>query len=169
MENDLITVGIVRGVRGLKGQLRVESLSDYPDRFQRGQVLKLGGSERTILRVFDEPKGLILELEGIDTREGAEKFRGCELKSTPYQSAHLFPEGSYFHHEIIGMKVRDQNDDDLGMISEIIETGANDVYVVTNSLDKDILIPAISSVVCEVRVDVNTMRVNLPPGLNTRI
>ena len=70
MENDLITVGIVRGVRGLKGQLRVESLSDYPDRFQRGQVLKLGGLERTILRVFDEPKGLILELEGIDTREG---------------------------------------------------------------------------------------------------
>ena len=67
------------------------------------------------------------------------------------------------------MKVRDQNDDDLGMISEIIETGANDVYVVTNSLDKDILIPAISSVICEVRVDVNTMRVNLPPGLNTRI
>jgi len=168
MENNLITVGIVRGVKGLRGQLRVESLSDYPDRFQKGQVLELEGSERTISRVFDGPKGLILELEGINTREGAEKFKGCELKSTPYQSAHLFPEGRYFHHEIIGMKVRDQNDNDLGMVNEIIETGANDVYVVSNSLDKDILIPAISSVICEVRVDVNTMRINLLSGLNTR-
>ncbi len=168
MENDLITVGIVRGVRGLKGQLRVESLSDYPGRFSKGQILELGGSERTIIRVYDDQKGLILELEGIDTRECAEKFRGCELKITSDQSAHLFPKGSYFHHEIIGMKVRDQDNNDLGMINEIIETGANDVYVVSNSLEKDILIPAISSVICEVRVDVNTMRINLPWGLNTR-
>lgn len=168
MKDDLITVGIVRGVRGLKGQLRVESLSDYPGRFAKGQVLELGGSERSVLRVYDDQKGIILELEGIDTRDCAEKFKGFELKGISHQSAHLFPEGSYFHHEIIGMKVRDQNDNHLGMINEIIETGANDVYVVGNSVDKDILIPAIRSVICEVRVDLNTMRINLPSGLNTR-
>ena len=56
MKDDLITVGIVRGVRGLKGQLRVESLSDYPGRFAKGQVLELGGSERSVLRVYDDQK-----------------------------------------------------------------------------------------------------------------
>ena len=168
MENDLITVGIVRGIRGLKGQLRVESLSDFPGRFAKGQLLELEGSERTIIKVFNDQKGLILELEGIDTRERAEKFKGCELKTAPHQSNHLFPEGSYFHHEILGMKVVDQKNNDLGIINEIIETGANDVYVVSNSLEKDILIPAISSVICEVRVDLNTMRINLLSSLNTR-
>ena len=62
----------------------------------------------------------------------------------------------------------DQKNNDLGIINEIIETGANDVYVVSNSLEKDILIPAISSVICEVQVDKNTMRINLLSSLNTR-
>ena len=168
MEDDLITVGIVRGVRGLKGQLRIESMSDFPGRFAEGQVLELDGHKRAILRVAGDRKGLILELEGIHTRECAEKFKDCELRSTPYQSENLISEGSYFHHEIIGMEVRDQNNRDLGRIKEIIETGANDVYVVSNSSDKDILIPAISSIICEVRVDINAMRINLPVGLNTR-
>ena len=66
------------------------------------------------------------------------------------------------------MAVLDQNNAELGAVIEIIETGANDVYVVSNSIDKDILIPAIGSVVGEVCVRSKTMRITLPEGLNTR-
>lgn len=165
----MVTVGIIRGVRGLKGQMRVESLSDFPSRFVRGQCLELDGMERVIEKVLDEQKGLLIELEGINSRECAEKYRGHELKIYPNQSEQYLDENSYFHHEIIGMTVVDQSDIKLGTINEIIETGANDVYVVTNSIDKDILVPAIRSVVRSVCVISNTMNVDLPRGLNTRI
>lgn len=168
MEDDLITVGIVLGVRGLKGQLRVESLSDIPGRFVKGQPLSLNGTEKIIRNAINGPKGLILELEGIDSRECAEKYRGYSLKISPEKSENLIPSGSYFHHQIIGMIVLDGSDSELGKVSEIIETGANDVYVVSNALDRDILIPAVRSVIREVCVDANIMRINLPKGLNTR-
>ena len=101
MEDDLITVGIVLGVRGLKGQLRVESLSDIPGRFVKGQPLSLNGTEKIIRNAINGPKGLILELEGIDSRECAEKYRGYSLKISPEKSENLIPSGSYFHHQII--------------------------------------------------------------------
>ena len=168
MDDDLVTVGIIRGVRGLRGQLRVESLSDFPERFSKGQPLQLNDMPREIVNVFNDKKGLIVELDGIDSREAAEKYRGCELKIDSQESGNLNSENSYFHHEIIGMAVLDENNTELGTVKEIIETGANDVYVVSNSIDKDILIPAISSVVGEVCVGSKTMRITLPKGLNTR-
>ena len=77
MDDDLVTVGIIRGVRGLRGQLRVESLSDFPERFSKGQSLQLNDMPREIVNVFNDKKGLIVELDGIDSREAAEKYRGC--------------------------------------------------------------------------------------------
>ena len=68
MDDDLVTVGIIRGVRGLRGQLRVESLSDFPERFSKGQSLQLNDMPREIVNVFNDKKGLIVELDGIDSR-----------------------------------------------------------------------------------------------------
>ena len=119
----MVTVGIIRGVRGLKGQMRVESLSDFPSRFVRGQCLELDGMERVIEKVLDEQKGLLIELEGINSRECAEKYRGHELKIYPNQSEQYLDENSYFHHEIIGMTVVDQSDIKLGTINE------NELYI----------------------------------------
>ena len=168
MDNDLVTVGIIRGIRGLRGQLRVESLSDFPERFSKGQFVQLDDLPRIIGNVFNDKKGLIVELAGIESREAAEKYIGCALKIDSQESGDLNSENTYFHHEIIGMVVLDQNNAELGAVTEIIETGANDVYVVSNSMDKDILIPAIGSVVGEVCVRDKTMRITLPEGLNTR-
>ena len=67
------------------------------------------------------------------------------------------------------MVVLDEKDVELGKVIEIIVTGANDVYVISNAIDRDILIPAISSVVREICVEDLTMRINLPKGLNTRL
>ena len=169
MEDDLITVGIILGPRGLKGQLRVESFSDLPGRFTKGESFTLNGMERVLRNTIDGTKGLILEFVGIDSRECAEKYRRCELKISPERSEKLIPRGSYFHHEIIGMVVLDEKDVELGKVIEIIVTGANDVYVISNAIDRDILIPAISSVVREICVEDLTMRINLPKGLNTRL
>ena len=65
MEDDLITVGIVLGPRGLKGQLRVESFSDLPGRFTKGESFTLNGMERVIRNTIDGTKGLILEFVGL--------------------------------------------------------------------------------------------------------
>ncbi|HIA76020.1 MAG TPA: hypothetical protein EYN92_06315, partial [Dehalococcoidia bacterium] len=95
MDDDLVTVGIIRGVRGLRGQLRVESLSDLPGRFLKGQSLQLNGLLRVIVNVSNDKKGLIVELDGIDSREAAEKYRGCELKINSQESGNLNSENSY--------------------------------------------------------------------------
>jgi 16S rRNA processing protein RimM len=75
------------------------------------------------------------------------------------------PAGQYYHYQMIGMTVVDDSDIELGKLTEIIETGANDVYVVKSDEGKEILLPSIKQVVLDVNVDTNKMIVRLIPGL----
>ena len=77
------------------------------------------------------------------------------------------PDGEYYHHEIIGMKVLLESGEVLGTVKEIVETGANDVYVVTSVTGdkKEILIPAIDEVLLEIDVSSKQMKINPLPGL----
>jgi 16S rRNA processing protein RimM len=79
----------------------------------------------------------------------------------------VLPEGEYYHHQVLGITVVDETDVVLGTLTEIIETGANDVYVVSDggSPAREILIPAIKQVLLDVDLDKKTMRVHLLPGL----
>ena len=162
--DDHVTVGRIIRVHGLNGQLRVRVLSDVPERFQPGQVVYIDDSRFTI-RSFGIFRGdeILLGLVGVDSRYSAQKFVNKWI-TVPQEAVPPLPEGEWFHFQLIGLRVITGQGEELGEITEILETGSNDVYVVTLA-GKEILIPAIKSVITEVRLEDGIMLVALPDGL----
>ena len=170
----LVAVGRILGAHGRDGEIRVRSTSNVPDRFDEGQSLKLskdgstpGGltvrivsSRTTITRGREE---LILLFRGFQDRDQAIRLTGqwlCVAQSDVPEPK----EGEYFHYQLIGLKVRAVNGDGLGEITEILETGSNDVYVVAGA-EGEVLVPALGHVVIDIDVLGGLMTVDLPEGL----
>jgi 16S rRNA processing protein RimM len=153
----------VRGAHGVRGELKIELLTDAPERFTPGATVHAAGAPRTVRSARLHREVLLLELSGIDTRERAAALRGTLLE-VPETELSLLQEGSYYRHQIVGLHVFDQDGRPLGRVVQVLETGANDVYV-TRSDEGDLLIPAIDSVVKDVDVAAGRMTVQLLPGL----
>jgi len=160
-----IVIGVLRGVRGVQGELRIDVLTDVPERFQPGRFVSIKGLKRKITKFTMSSKGGLLHLEGVSSRNVAEALVG-ETVYVSNSEAVMNPDGAYFHHQLIGMCVINGYREPLGILSEIISTGSNDVYVVSQEGHKDILVPAISNVIQSVDVLNNKMLVNLPKGLD---
>ena len=109
-------------------------------------------------------KGMLVKFKGIETPEDAGQLRNqwVYVKATDVPS---LPEGKLYQHELFGFEVMDENGNSLGELVEIIETGANDVYVVRDESGKEILLPAIPSVILETDPARRLMRVHLLEGL----
>jgi 16S rRNA processing protein RimM len=107
---------------------------------------------------------LLVKFKGVETPEAAGAFRNqwVYVKATELPS---LPEGKLYQHELLGFAVIEENGKPLGELVEIIETGANDVYVVQNQAGKEILLPAIPPVILETDPAQRTMRVHLLEGL----
>ena len=107
---------------------------------------------------------MILRIEGSEDREAAEAFRGSELL-IPMQSAEPLPEGVYYRWQILGLAVVELDGQHLGTVAEILETGANDVYIVRGDGPRELLLPAIESVILEVDLEQGRLLVRVPEGL----
>ncbi len=159
-----VVVGKVIAVRGLAGQLKIEPLSDFPGRFSPGGHLFLDGTPRLLQRSAKLPDGsLAIKLEGIDSREEAQNLLGLEL-TVPRDMVPPPPDGSYYHFQLIDMEVYTVSGELLGAVTEILDVGPNDVYVVTND-GREVLVPALEGVVLDVDVESARMTVDLPQGL----
>lgn len=109
-------------------------------------------------------KGALLKLQGIDSTEAADKLRN-QLVQVPVEEAVPLPQGQVYLYEIIGLQVNTTQGQSLGEVVEVLDTsGANDVYVVRNA-EREILIPAIPSVVKTIDQEHGEMIVELIPGL----
>jgi 16S rRNA processing protein RimM len=161
-----VAVGFVRGARGTRGELKVDPLTDFPERFRRGATVWLEGRAYKIRLSRQLPPSLLLQLEGIDTREAAAALGGRLLEVPEEQLAEL-EAGEYYRFEIVGLDVVDSDGAQLGRVEEVLETGANDVYVVRND-EGDLLLPAIDTVVKEIDVEGGRMVVELIEGLERR-
>ena len=162
--DDPVIVARVLGPHGHDGGLSVRLLSDLPGRFDPGRVLLIDQRPYPIAasRQIGSGRGLIW-LEGIATRHQATPLAGKFLAAHPDSSA-ILEEGEYFHYQLIGMRVRTEEGEELGELQEILETGSNDVYIVRGS-EGELLIPAMAQVVREVDVARGAMLVRLPDGL----
>jgi 16S rRNA processing protein RimM len=107
--------------------------------------------------------GAILKLAGVDSREDAERLRGQILCVAEADAVQL-PGGTYFWHQIVGLRVHSDEGEDLGLVAEIIPTGGNDVYVVRDG-GREILLPAIKDVVREIDLAGGIMTVHMIEGL----
>lgn len=162
--DDHVTVGRIIRVHGLNGQLRVRVMSDVPERFQPGQVVYIDDSRFTI-RSFGIFRGdeILLGLVGVDSRYAAQNFVNKWI-TVPQEAVPPLPEGEWFHFQLIGLRVITGQGEELGEITEILETGSNDVYVVSGATG-EILVPALSKVVREIDIASGLMVVDLPEGL----
>ena len=161
---DSVVVGRVVGARGLRGELRVEVLSDSPTRFTPGRRLYLDGVPVRIEKAQPSRAGVLLKLTSIDDRASAQRARGG-LLTVPSLDVDPLPEGSYYHFQIIDSEVWAEDGERLGRVKEILTAPGNDVYVVRRAGRRDLLLPVLSDVVLDVDVDERRIRVRVPEGL----
>ena len=166
--DDHIVVGIVRGARGLKGEIRVEPTTEFLERFDSGNALFVKGVSHEVIRSQQGRKGIVLLLSGIRNRDDADDVLGEQI-TVPNSDVIEPPEGLYFHYQILGLDVYREDLTYLGVISEIIQTGANDVYVVSLPDEPDVLLPVIPNVIINIELDNNKMIVNVPLGLDRNL
>ena len=173
MDQEWLTVGKVVNTHGIRGELKVVSQTDFPEeRFAPGNTLTLIDSESQrrlpveVQSARAHKNMFILKLKGFDNINDAERYKGWTLKVTKDDLVEL-DEGEYYHHQIIGCTVVDENGQELGMITEILSPGANDVWVVQEqqAKGKQILIPVIDDVLLDVNTDTKTVTVRLMEGL----
>ena len=158
-----VAVGRVLRPWGLRGDLKVESLTDFPDRFAPGQPLWLDGVERTVERVRTQKGALYVKLAGIDDATVAEAFRGHYLE-VPESALRVLDEDEFYHHELIGLQVRTSDGSDLGRVVELLPTGGNVVLVVRGPRG-EVLLPFVEDVVRLVDVQGGVITVELMEGL----
>lgn len=169
MTDKMINVGEITGAHGIKGQVKVASLTDFPEvRFAKGSKLyspKLGRD--VTVEACSQHKGLyLLSLSGLTDRDVAQSLLHSYLQVGIDELPEL-PQGEYYHFQLIGLQVW-ENERLLGEITEIMQTGANDVYVITapeGQKPSEILLPALKSCILGVDLAAGRMNVAIPEGL----
>jgi 16S rRNA processing protein RimM len=163
-EPDYLVVGRLRRPHGLRGELLMDIETDFPERLRAGVTVFLGrrhtraviGSTRAV------SGGMLVKLQHVDSPDAAGQHRN----ETVYVAASDRPpleDGKFYHHQVVGCRVVDEQDHDIGRISEILQTGANDVYVVQRSSGgQELLLPAIDSVVLQIDPESKLVRVRVP-------
>ena len=162
-----LAVGRVVKVHGLKGELSMAVMTDFPERFDTTEWLYLGDEfDADPYRLTSyrwHKSNILLTLAEVTDRNQAEALRGMFVQ-IPIEAAMPLPEGSYYLYQLMGLEVISTNGESLGVIGDIIETGANDVYVVKGG-KKDVLIPNIPDVVQSVDLEKKQMIINILDGL----
>jgi len=162
-----LSVGILRRPHGLSGELLMDVLTDFPQRLSVGTRLFVGEkyAPMTIASLRGHNDGLLVRFRGLDNPEAAGKYRG----KTVFVSAKdrpALPEGEFYHHQVIGLRVVNEADEELGSLSEILVTGANEVYIVKRPDGRELLLPAIEDVILKIDLEAGLVRVRLLPGLD---
>ncbi|UWG99270.1 ribosome maturation factor RimM [Dehalobacter sp. DCM] len=163
---DRVIIGEVLKPHGIKGQIKVYPITDNVDRFKTLKTVFLVQGQKeiefSVREVRIDPKQIVyITLDGISTPEDVEKYRGFEVRVDRSEVPPL--QDRWYYFELEGMQVY-ENDVLLGTLTSVIETGANDVYLVKDG-KREICIPALKSVVKRVDVAEKRMDVILPPGL----
>jgi 16S rRNA processing protein RimM len=164
----LLQVGIISSTHGLKGEVKVFPTTDDINRFKKLKKVILDTGKEHLDLEIEQVKFFkqfaILKFRGFNHIEEIEKYKGKSLLVTREQAVKLGPD-EYFIADMIGMKVITEDNTELGNLAEVLETGANDVYVVKDKNQKEILIPAIKQCILSVDIENQLMRVHLLDGL----
>lgn len=161
MEN-MIVIGKVGAPHGVRGEVRIIPLTDFPDRFDSLEKAYLEEEEITITSVKHNKQFVILKFKDMDDREAVAARNGQLLKVKRSEVAPL-AEGEYYGFDIIGLEVYDEQSGHIGQVIEILKTGSNDVYVVgSKGQAQQILVPALKTVVTSIDLDAGKMTVALP-------
>ncbi|MGA7192117.1 MAG: ribosome maturation factor RimM [Anaerolineales bacterium] len=161
-----LIVGYLRRAHGVRGEMVMEVQTDFPERLKTNAKVFVGDSHQpmTLASARIHNEGLIVKFNSVDTPEDTARYRNQLVYVTVADRPPL-PKGQFYVHELIGFDVVDEDQKSIGKLTEIMQTGANDVYVVTRLDGKEILLPVISSVVLNIDADRRLIRVHLLDGL----
>lgn len=165
---EYLQVGKIVNTHGVKGEMKLIPLTDDPRRFDElkwayiekdGQLIK-----HSILDVKYIKGSVMIKFSDIESMSEAEQYKECFVL-VDRENAVKLPENSFFICDIVGCSIFDENGILLGELTKVLQTGSNDVYVVKDKSGKEILIPALKSVVRKVSVDQRRIDVIIPKGL----
>lgn len=166
--NDLLKVGIISSTHGIRGQVKVYPTTDDMDRFDDLKNIVLDTGKEHINLEIENVKyfknQVILKFKGIDDINDIEKYKGKDLLVTREDAVQL-QENEFFIVDLIGASVITDQDVELGTLTDVMKTGANDVYVVEDKDGKEILLPAIKECILGVNLDEHLIRVHIMDGL----
>lgn len=166
-EPAFFNAGLIRRSHGVTGELLVDIFGHYLDQVEIGNFIFVGETYQRmkILSCRKINSGFLIKLDGLDSPEQSGKFRlkNFYIASTDRSA---LPSGEYYPDQLLDLIVRNlDTGEELGRISEIIETGANDVYVVSASGKKELLLPAIEDVIKKIDIEKGEILIHLLPGL----
>ena len=165
---DLLKVGVITTTHGVRGEVKVFPTTDEAERFlELDYVLLDTGRELRKLEIQNVKffKNLaILKFKGIDNINDIEMYKGKDLW-IPREEGQELEEGEYYVADLIGMNVLLEDGTVFGTLKDVMETGANDVYVIDTKDRGEVLLPAIRECILDVNVEESTMTVHLMKGL----
>jgi len=165
VEPAYVLIGRLQKSHGVRGEITLRVFSDFPERIRRGKTIYIGADFQTCKITGTRWKNdlLLLKLEGFDSPESVRELVGKEIFSAVKDLPSL-SEGRYYHHQLIGMRVF-EGEEDLGVLAAIMETGANEVYIIDQADGQELLIPAIPEVILKVDLEQKRLEVRLLEGL----
>ncbi|MFH1185570.1 MAG: ribosome maturation factor RimM [Chloroflexota bacterium] len=167
-EPEYLVVGTLMRPHGLLGEMLMNVITDFPARLVPGSKVFLGAryTPMTVGARRLHARGLLIRLQGIDTPEAAGAYRNHPVYVLSSDRPRL-PAGQYYHHELLGsMVIVDADQRSIGTLVEILQTGANDVYVIKDAADREMLLPSIAGVVLGIDVHQHLIRVRVPDGMD---
>ena len=161
-KTERLAIARILGAKGLEGAFRVELLTDWPERLDTGGEVYLEGESdpRRIVDVEWGGRVPAMRLDGITGRDAAEGLAGRYLE----RDAERLAEGTYYWHQLIGLRVVDAGGDEIGRLTDVFRAGGNEVYRVDGPRG-EVLIPALERVVQRIDLEAGTMEVRLAEAL----
>lgn len=167
-KDEMLQVGVITDTHGIKGEVKVFPTTDDVNRFDYLKKAYIDSKEGLIPVKVNSVKYfkqyVIIKFKGINDINDIEKYKKSPLLVTREDAVPL-EEGQYYITDIIGINVYTDDGVNIGTLKEVLQTGANDVYIVRNSENKEILIPAIKQCILDIDLEKKEMKVHLLDGL----
>lgn len=172
MENNLLEIGRIVNTHGLRGEVKVTPWLDYPEDFEeitnvflkvRKELIPL-----TVKNVKYQKNNLIVKFDEFNDINEVEKYKSCVLYADRDELGEL-PEGAHYIVDLIGLEVYSEEGEKLGVIADVFNTGASDIYDVKREGKKNLLLPVIDDVVKEIDIEGGRVTVHVMEGLDDEV
>lgn len=166
--DDMLRIGVIANTHGIKGEVKVFPTTDDINRYKQLKevILDTGKEHKKLeienIRFFKQM--VIVKFKGIDTINDIEKYKGKDILVTREQAIPL-EEDEYFIYDIIGAAVITEEGREIGRLEEVLQTGANDVFVVKSLEGKELLFPVIKDCVLDINIEEKKVTIHVMKGL----
>lgn len=164
----LLQVGVITQAHGVRGEVKVFPTTDDAARFKKLKHVMLDTGKETLPLEIESVKFfkqfVILKFKGFDNINDIERYKRCPLL-VERENAVPLEEGEYFIADMIGMKVITDEGENFGILKDVMETGANDVYVIEHPSEGEVLVPAIKECILDVDIENRQMKIHVMNGL----